>query len=396
MKKGQKINIRTTLLPIIIILLMVFSLSACTLTGSSATTGTATPEATATSGTGGSSNTPRATATSSAGLSQGDFTTSVRDVATTVKPAVVQIWNNQTQISGSNEPFTIPAGSGSGVIFDNQGHILTNNHVIEGAQQIQVSLPDGRSFSAKLIGADPRTDLAVIQITGDNLPVAKMGKSGDLQVGDWVVAIGNALALEGGPTVTAGVVSALNRTVQEPADTQTGSTTFLFDVIQTDAAINPGNSGGPLVNLAGEVIGINTLVAGTTSSGVSTQGIGFAIAIDTAMPIAQELVQNGKVVHPYVGINYVPLTPAIASQLGIQQTAGALVMDVSPGSPAAQAGVQANDVITEVDGTKIDNESVLQKTINSHKVGEKINLKILRNNNEQNISVTLGEFPAGQ
>jgi S1-C subfamily serine protease len=158
------------------------------------------------------------------------------------------------------------------VIYDNQGHILTNNHVVEGAQQLLVSLPDKRSFPARLVGVDPQTDLAVVQIRGDNLPVAQLGDSNQLQVGDWVVAIGNALALPGGPTVTQGVVSALGRTVQEPGSSsggQPGGTQrqsavgpFLFDVVQTDAPINPGNSGGPLVNLQGQIIGINTLVAG--------------------------------------------------------------------------------------------------------------------------------------
>jgi len=191
--------------------------------------------------------------------------TAIREVSRQVRPAVVQITNQQqVQIGQFNQPFVVPAGVGSGVIYDNQGHVLTNNHVIEGAQQILVSLPDKRSFPGKMVGADPQTDLAVLQISGQDLPVARLGDSSQLAVGDWVVAIGNALALPGGPTVTQGVVSALDRTVQEPGDPQgQGSTVgpFLFDVVQTDAPINPGNSGGPLVNLEGEVVGINTLVA---------------------------------------------------------------------------------------------------------------------------------------
>ncbi|MHB9091194.1 MAG: S1C family serine protease, partial [Chloroflexota bacterium] len=199
----------------------------------------------------------------------GDFISAVRNVSQKVKPAVVQITNMQTvQSSRFAEPFAVPAGVGSGVIYDNQGHILTNNHVVEGAQQLLVGLPDNRSFTAKVVGTDPMTDLAVIQIQGDNLPVAQLGDSKALQVGDWVVAIGNALGLPGGPTVTAGVVSALGRTVQEPGNSNPTSPSaaapgpYLFDVVQTDAPINPGNSGGPLVNLSGQVIGINTLVAG--------------------------------------------------------------------------------------------------------------------------------------
>jgi hypothetical protein len=177
--------------------------------------------------------------------SSDNLLTAVRTVSQRVKPAVVQITNQQeVQVSQFNQPFVVPAGVGSGVIYDSQGHILTNNHVIEGAQQILVSLPDKRSFPGKVVGSDPQTDLAVLQIHGDNLPVAQLGDSGQLQVGDWVVAIGNALALPGGPTVTQGVVSALGRTVQEPgAPASPGSQSqsagpFLFDVIQTDAPIN--------------------------------------------------------------------------------------------------------------------------------------------------------------
>jgi S1-C subfamily serine protease len=204
-----------------------------------------------------------------------DFNTAIREVAQKVKPAVVQITNEQTQVDMfTQQPFTVPAGVGSGVIYDSQGHILTNDHVVAGAQTLLVSLPDGRSFQAKLIGADPLTDLAVLQISGSNLPVAEIGDSSQLQVGDWVVAIGNALALPGGPTVSAGVVSALGRTVQEPGSNSTGNGPFLFDVIQTDAPINPGNSGGPLVNLAGQVIGLNTLVAGQAEPGCRPRGSG--------------------------------------------------------------------------------------------------------------------------
>src|SRR5439155_13615797 len=183
-----------------------------------------------------------------------------RDVAQRARPAVVQITSEQLQADQFNQPFSVPAGVGSGVIYDAQGHVLTNNHVIEGAQRLLVSLPDGRSFPGKWVGADPHTDLAVLQISGDNLPRADLGDPGQLQVGDWVVAIGNALALEGGPTVTEGVVSALGRTVQEPGSTSGGpggsggpgaatAGPFLFDVIQTSAPINPGNSGGPLLSL---------------------------------------------------------------------------------------------------------------------------------------------------
>jgi S1-C subfamily serine protease len=334
--------------------------------------------------------TSAAPAATSASLS--DFSTAIRDVAQKVKPAVVQITNEQTQVNMfTQQPFTVPAGVGSGVIYDNQGHILTNDHVVEGAQALLVSLPDGRSFKAKLIGADPLTDLAVVQISGSNLPVAEIGDSKQLQVGDWVVAIGNALALPGGPTVSAGVVSALGRTVQEPGDsTSTGP--YLFDVIQTDAPINPGNSGGPLVNLAGQVIGLNTLVAGQAEPGVQAQGIGFAISMAAAKPVADQLVATGKVVHPSLGIQYVPLSPSIAYQLGIQQSEGIVVADVVAASPADDAGIRPRDVITAVDNVPLKSDSDLAQFMSQHKPGDEVTLTVLRNNTPTSVKVKLGEM----
>ena len=194
-----------------------------------------------------------------AGATSDSFTTAIRDVAKAVSPSVVQV-TNEVAASTFTSSQDIPAGVGSGVIYDAQGYILTNNHVVEGADKLVVALPDGRSFPATLVGRDPMTDIAVIQIQANNLPVAQLGDSTQLEVGEWVVAIGNALALPGGATVTQGVVSALGRAVQEPPDQTTGAAgPYLFDLVQTDAPINPGNSGGPLVTLDGQVIGINTL-----------------------------------------------------------------------------------------------------------------------------------------
>lgn len=289
----------------------------------------------------------------------------------------------------------MPAGVGSGVIYDAQGHILTNNHVIAGAQQLQVSLPDRRSFPAKVVGADPQTDLAVVQIQSDNLPVAQLGDSNQLSVGDWVVAIGNALALPGGPTLTQGVVSALNRTVQEPGETPNTSGPLLFNCIQTDAPINPGNSGGALVNLDGQVIGINTLVAGQAEPGVSAQGIGFAIAIATARPIADQLVATGRAVHPFLGIQYGALTPSIAAQLGVNATAGVVVRAVQPGSPAASAGLQARDVITAVDNQPLEEESSLAQLLSQRKPGDNVTLTVWRGGQQRSVAVTLGQAQQG-
>ena len=336
--------------------------------------------------------------------------TAVRTIAQEVKPAVVQITNQQqVQTRQFSQPFVVPAGVGSGVIYDNQGHILTNNHVVTGAQQLLVSLPDKRSFPAKLVGADPQTDLAVVQIQGENLPVATLGDSSQLQVGDWVVAIGNALALPGGPTVTQGVVSALGRTVQEPGGDPGGQPSgaqgnpssaaqsagpFLFDVVQTDAPINPGNSGGPLVDMQGQVIGIDTLVAGQAEPGVQAQGIGFAISIATAKPIADQLVQTGQVSHPFIGIQYVPLNPALAAQLHAQVQDGAVIGQVVPGSPAATAGLQPEDIITAIDGQPLQGESALAEAINGHKPGDTVTLGVLRKQQQLNVPVTLSTLPS--
>jgi S1-C subfamily serine protease len=223
--------------------------------------------------------------------------------------------------------------------------------------------------------------------------VATLGDSSQLQVGDWLVAIGNALALPGGPTVTAGVASALGRTVQEPSDSN-GSAPFLFDVIQTSAPINPGNSGGPLVNLDGQVVGINTMVAGMAEPGVPTQGIGFAISIAAAMPIANQLVANGHVSHTYLGIRYTALTPVIAARLGINQKTGIAIMSVVNGSPASKAGLQRQDVITTADGKDIVDESGLARVLGTHKAGDKVTLSVLRGSQKLSITVTLAELPS--
>ena len=340
---------------------------------------------------------PVVSASAQAAPSSQDFSTVITQVANQVKPAVVQITTSQLSLGSFSQPSQQVTGVGSGVIYDKAGYILTNAHVVAGASQLTVALPDGRTFDGKLVGTDTQTDLAVVQIQGNNLPVAQLGDSGKLQVGDWVVAIGNALGLPGGPTVTQGVVSALGRTVQEPQNQQTGAAgPFLYDLIQTDAAINPGNSGGPLVNLQGQVVGIDTLAAGMAEPGVQAQGIGFAISVNSAMPIAQQLVAQGHVIHPYLGIGYTALTPSMARQLGIPSgTKGDVIIQVVPGSPAAQAGLKSGDVITKVDQTEITDEATLGQVINSHKPGDTVTLTIQRGNQTMEVKVTLGERPSG-
>jgi S1-C subfamily serine protease len=238
-----------------------------------------------------------------------------------------------------------------------------------------------------VVGRDPATDLAVIQIHGDNLPTVSLGDSGKLQVGDWVVAIGNALGLEGGPTVTTGVISALNRTITE----ENGAS--IYSLIQTDAAINPGNSGGPLVNLNGEVIGINTAVPGPTGAGVQPYGIGFAISINEAKPIIAQLITQGHVTRPYLGVGTLTLSPAIAAQLNLNNDKGVVLTDIARGSPADRAGLQQGDVVIAMDGKPITNDAELRQVIQSHKIGDQIQVAVIRDGKQMTINAQLAQAP---
>jgi len=333
-------------------------------------------------------------ATAASGVPAGS---SITEVASRVRPAVVQVTNQAVVGTDQfNRPVPQINGIGSGVIYDPNGLILTNNHVIEGADQLVVGLPDGRSFSATVVGADPQTDLAVLRISAPDLPVARLGDSSTLSVGDWVVAIGNALGLSGGPTVTQGIVSALGRSIAPSNTPQPGerATSFLYDLIQTDAPINPGNSGGPLVNLQAQVVGINTLVATSSGQNAPAEGIGFAISINTARAIAGQLVAAGHVTHPYLGITYVALNPALAAHLKTSAQRGMYVDSVDPNSPASQAGIQQGDVIVSADGQPLVSESDLGRIINQHKPGDQVQLTIERDGRQQTIGVTLGQQPS--
>ncbi len=386
-------NLKRIVAPAFVSLFLLIGTMACTSTVAPSSQATAAPSSSA-AGTAEPAATQTPTAQTNSTTS--DFVTAIQQVAQKVRPAIVQITSTQQSLSAFGQ--TVPqTGVGSGVIYDSQGHILTNDHVVAGATSLSVSLPDGRSFDAKIVGEDPQTDLAVVQIQGTNLPVAQLGDSSQLQVGEWVVAIGNALALPGGPTVTQGVVSALNRTVQEPPNQTTGQAgPFLYDVIQTDASINPGNSGGALVNLQGQVVGINTLIAGAAEPGVQAQGIGFAIAINTAKPIADQLVATGKVVHPFIGIGYTDLTPSLARQLGVPAgTKGIVVAQVVSGSPASQSGLKQGDVITQVDGHDITSDSTLGQYLQNKKPGDVITLTVQRGTQSLQVKVTLGTMPSG-
>jgi S1-C subfamily serine protease len=309
---------------------------------------------------------------------------SITEVVATVKPAVASVVVGTVSYNIFLQ--AIPTEqTGSGFIIDERGYVVTNNHVVEGANSISVSIPDGRSFDATLIGADPLTDLAVLKIEGNSLPTAEFGISSELKVGNWVVAIGNALALEGGPTVTVGVVSALGRTIEE------ASGVSLYDIIQTDAAINPGNSGGPLINLQGEVIGINT----AKIASIDVSGVGFAVSSDTARRVVQQLIEKGYVLRPYLGISLVTVTPVIAGSYDLATEEGAMVYHVVTGTPADQAGLRVNDVITGVDGEKIITSDDVVLAIRGHEIGDRIEITYLRGTREITTSATLIERPRG-
>jgi serine protease Do len=282
-----------------------------------------------------------------------------------VLPAIVSIVTRQIERDQFNQ--AVPTrGLGSGFIVDRRGYILTNNHVVEDAEQIKVTLTDGRAFRAALVGGDRFTDLAVLKIDGLGLPTVPLGDSSRLAVGETVVATGSPLWIEGGPSVTTGVVSALGRSMEDPG------LPMLHDLIQTDAAINPGNSGGPLLNLAGQVVGINTATI------PSAHGIGFAIAINTAKPVLRELIATGRVVRPSLGLVAVSVTPQIAYANDLSVERGVLVLRLEDGSPAGTVGVAPGDVITALDGRPVRDLHGLHERLSRHRVGEEVTLSVLR------------------
>jgi S1-C subfamily serine protease len=301
-----------------------------------------------------------------------------------VSPAVVTIQIRSNLGSG---------GSGSGFIFNANGWILTNRHVVEGAQQIQVILADTRTFTGKVYGIDTLTDLAIVKIDATGLPTAPLGTSADLEQGQVAIAIGNPLGTFQN-TVTTGVVSGLGRQITAGDVSQTSSEQ-LNNLIQTDAAINPGNSGGPLVNSAGQVIGVNTAV------NQSAQGIGFAIPIDAAKGIMDEAIAGKPLARPWIGVYYQPVTKGLAQQDNLSIDHGALVGPPSNGStwvlsgtPAAAAGLKDGDIITAVDGQTVDEAHDLSSLIVTHAPGDTVKLTVKRGSSTVTLSLTLGTMPA--
>jgi serine protease Do len=272
-------------------------------------------------------------------------------------------------------------GEGSGVIVSSDGYILTNNHVIENAEKIKVQLLDGREFDASVVGTDPMTDIAVLKIDGKDLPTAKLGNSDNVKVGQIVIAIGHPLRQS--HTVTAGIISAVGRSNVSLADYE--------DFIQTDAAINPGNSGGPLVNLKGEVIGINTAIASYTGG---YMGIGFAIPINMAKEIMEQLKENGKVIRGWLGVYIQPLTPEIAKEFNIPKDKGVLVSDVVSGGPADKAGLKKGDCIVKYNGENVEDVNKLRMAVSKTKPDINATLEIYRGAKLIKVTVKIGELPA--
>ncbi|MEM2027203.1 MAG: trypsin-like peptidase domain-containing protein [Candidatus Bathyarchaeia archaeon] len=271
-------------------------------------------------------------------------------------------------------------GIGSGFIFDERGYILTNYHVVEGAERIIVTLIDGRVYEARLVGAYKGLDIAVLKIDANNLVAAKLGDSDKLRVGQRVFAIGNPFGLAGGPTVTSGVISALKRTIYSERG-------IFRDLVQTDAAINPGNSGGPLININGEVVAINTAII------PFAQGIGFAIPINAAKEVAKEIILHGYYARPWLGIAGVSINRRIAEHYNLPVEHGVLVARVTPGSPADRAGIERGDIILEFDGKRISGIEDLHKIISEKRHGYKCEALILRDLRRFRVEVILEREP---
>lgn len=301
--------------------------------------------------------------------------------AQAVGPAVVGITNKAYARDYFNRKVVVEQGSGSGVIFDANGYIATNNHVVEGASELVVSLSDGRTLPAKLIGTDPATDLAVVKVEATGLPVAQFGDSDGLMVGEPAIAIGNPLGLEFKGSVTAGVISALNRSI-EIGERR-------FKLIQTDAAINPGNSGGALVNADGVVVGINS--AKIAVQGV--EGIGFSIPINTARPIIQSIVDKGRVVRSYLGVG--ALDKATAARYGYELNLekGVYVANITKSGSAAKAGIRQGDIILKVGNVETNSVADLRAALDAIPVGSRVDVLISREGRQQTISVLLEEMP---
>ena len=328
----------------------------------------------------------------------------VQAVLSRVEPAVVAI---DSQSGGSSGSGDFVEAAGTGMILTADGEVLTNNHVVSGATSVTVTLfGQTKALPAHVLGTDPSVDVALVQIDhASNLPTVTLGDSSQTRVGDSVLAIGNALALAGGPSVTEGIVSAENRTLS--AQNDSGQTENLTGLLQTDAAINPGNSGGPLVDSQAQVVGMNTAVASSSSGNAPTQNIGFAITVDSVKPLLAQLRKGGTggagsspsstvpINTAYIGVTVGPITPALQQQDHLTPTTGALVLSVQSGSPAEKSALQVNDVIVSLNGTAITSPDDLHSAIHPLKPGQQVALGIYRGSTKMTVNVTLGTLPGG-
>jgi 2-alkenal reductase len=319
-------------------------------------------------------------------LPAAEIETDVTRAVEKASPAVVTVINSITaEAEGAFGIEQVPAKvSGSGVIISQDGYIVTNNHVVEGNKSLQVMLSNGKTLDSKFIGGDRFADVAVIKVNGKWDDYAQFGNSDALKPGETVIAIGSPLGMFQN-TVTVGVVSAVSRTIQ------TSEQFSMEDLIQTDAAINRGNSGGPLVNLAGQVIGINTLVIGSDDSGDMAQGLGFAIASNTVNAVAEQLIKKGYVSRPYLGISWLPINPQIAERYSLPVKWGAYIYAVGKNSPAAKGQLKSGDIITRLGNDQIDENNPFTNILLKHKPEEEVSVEYYRNNSKETTSIKLGE-----
>jgi serine protease Do len=321
-------------------------------------------------------------------LNTTDIQTTITQAAKLVGPAVVTVSGTipgQMSQFGPTGPQSV---SGSGVFISDQGYILTNNHVIDGVTGITITLADGTTEAATLVGADMYSDIAVLKTTGKIPAVATLGNSDALTPGDTAIAIGSPLG-DFKNTVTVGVISATGRSID------TGNGYSIDGLIQTDAAINQGNSGGPLVNLAGQVIGINSMIVRNSGTGTVAEGLGFAIPINTAAAVANQIIQTCYITRPYMGVNIQPITPDIANAYNLPVQYGAYVTSVASGSPASKAGIRTGDIITSFGGTAIDGNHSFINLLFSFKPGDQVTVVFNRNGSSQQVQLTLTQTTNG-
>jgi len=314
---------------------------------------------------------------------------SLADLVEEVNPAVVTVINQQTFggfYDQQGEPQT--AGTGTGFFISEDGYLVTNNHVVEGSDDVSIIFADGTEVEAELIGTDQLTDLAVIKVDGEIPGYVELGDSSELRPGERVIAIGSPLGAYTN-TVTEGIVSGIGRRVA-------GTNAAIDNLVQHDAAINPGNSGGPLFTLDGKVVGVNTLVVRQSGSGIPAEGLGFAIPSDTVTQVSQAIIEDGAVERPFLGITFQQISPTVAATLDIAVDNGALVIEIQPG-PAADAGLEVDDIITEIDGDVINEDSTLTDLLFEYEPGDTVELTVYRPATDETltIDVTLGTRPSG-